>query len=133
VRVGRAPLDTGSSRLPATDVRKELVHLDADAVSGNTRFGYGTGTPPAPAPWVSTNAPVRGTSRPLAGGLAEAISRANSRYCLEEFGATFHDNTDKTSLLDGVSRAARRRVSLRGRVRVQPSSELRQARPCCLQ
>ncbi|WP_128380408.1 methionine adenosyltransferase [Streptomyces cavernae] len=37
----------------------------------------------------------------LADGVAEAISRAYSRYCLDEFGAILHHNTDKTSLLGG--------------------------------
>ncbi|MFE7932946.1 methionine adenosyltransferase [Streptomyces sp. NPDC057456] len=39
----------------------------------------------------------------LADGVAEAISRAYSRYCLEEFGAILHHNTDKTSLLGGAA------------------------------
>ncbi|WP_326762782.1 methionine adenosyltransferase [Streptomyces phaeochromogenes] len=39
----------------------------------------------------------------LADGTAEAISRAYSRYCLEEFGAILHHNTDKTSLLGGAA------------------------------
>ncbi|WP_181800356.1 methionine adenosyltransferase [Streptomyces ipomoeae] len=37
----------------------------------------------------------------LADGTAEAISRAYSRYCLQEFGAILHHNTDKLSLLGG--------------------------------
>ncbi|MFB7337495.1 methionine adenosyltransferase [Streptomyces adustus] len=37
----------------------------------------------------------------LADGVAEAISRAYSRYCLKEFGAILHRNTDKASLLGG--------------------------------
>lgn len=37
----------------------------------------------------------------LADGVAEAISRAYSRYCIEQFGAVLHHNTDKTSLLGG--------------------------------
>lgn len=39
----------------------------------------------------------------LADGVAEAISRAYSRYCLDEFGAILHHNTDKTSLLGGAA------------------------------
>lgn len=37
----------------------------------------------------------------LADGVAEAVSRAYSRYCLDEFGAILHHNTDKTALLGG--------------------------------
>ncbi|MFF0249939.1 methionine adenosyltransferase [Streptosporangium sandarakinum] len=39
----------------------------------------------------------------LADGVAEAISRAYSRYCLEHFGAILHHNTDKTALLGGAA------------------------------
>ncbi|MFF7139449.1 S-adenosylmethionine synthetase [Streptomyces sp. SAI-126] len=39
----------------------------------------------------------------LADGVAEAISRAYSRYCLDQFGAILHHNTDKTSLLGGAA------------------------------
>ncbi|MFC7261503.1 methionine adenosyltransferase [Streptomyces lutosisoli] len=39
----------------------------------------------------------------LADGVAEAISRAYSRYCLDTFGAVLHHNTDKTSLLGGAA------------------------------
>jgi S-adenosylmethionine synthetase len=39
----------------------------------------------------------------LADGVAEAISRAYSRYCLDGFGAILHHNTDKTSLLGGAA------------------------------
>ncbi|GAB3162286.1 methionine adenosyltransferase [Amycolatopsis stemonae] len=39
----------------------------------------------------------------LTDGVAEAISRAYSRYCLEEFGAILHHNTDKTAMLGGAA------------------------------
>lgn len=39
----------------------------------------------------------------LADGVAEAISRAYSRYCVDNFGAVLHHNTDKTALLGGAS------------------------------
>ncbi|MGW9026823.1 methionine adenosyltransferase [Streptomyces sp. NPDC055722] len=39
----------------------------------------------------------------LADGVAEAISRAYSRYCLDAFGWILHHNTDKTSLLGGAA------------------------------
>jgi S-adenosylmethionine synthetase len=39
----------------------------------------------------------------LADGAAEAISRGYSRFCLDEFGAILHHNTDKTSLLGGAA------------------------------
>ncbi|MBC2906753.1 methionine adenosyltransferase [Streptomyces cupreus] len=39
----------------------------------------------------------------LADGVAEAISRCYSRYCLDAFGAILHHNTDKTSLLGGAA------------------------------
>lgn len=39
----------------------------------------------------------------LADGVAEAISRAYSRYCLDTFGAIPHHNTDKMSLLGGAA------------------------------
>ncbi|MEV6983909.1 methionine adenosyltransferase [Sphaerisporangium sp. NPDC051017] len=39
----------------------------------------------------------------LADGVAEAISRAYSRYCLDTFGAILHHNTDKTALLGGLA------------------------------
>jgi len=39
----------------------------------------------------------------LTDGVAEAISRAYSRYCLERFGAILHHNTDKTALLGGAA------------------------------
>lgn len=39
----------------------------------------------------------------LADGLAEELSRAYSRLCLEEFGAILHHNTDKTALLGGAA------------------------------
>lgn len=39
----------------------------------------------------------------LADGVAEAISRAYSRYCLYHFGAILHHNTDKTALLGGAA------------------------------
>jgi len=42
----------------------------------------------------------------LADGVAEAISRSYSRYCLDNFGAVLHHNTDKTALLGGASDAA---------------------------
>ncbi|MFE2578741.1 methionine adenosyltransferase [Streptomyces sp. NPDC059378] len=37
----------------------------------------------------------------LADGVAEAISHAYSRYCLEEFGAILHRNTDKPACSEG--------------------------------
>lgn len=45
----------------------------------------------------------KGSGHPdtLADGVAEAISRAYSRYCLDAFGAILHHNTDKTALLGG--------------------------------
>ena len=39
----------------------------------------------------------------LADGAAEAVSRAYSRYCTDNFGAVLHHNTDKTALLGGAS------------------------------
>lgn len=39
----------------------------------------------------------------LADGVAEAISRAYSRYCMDNFCAVLHHNTDKTALLGGAS------------------------------
>ncbi|MGH3898583.1 MAG: methionine adenosyltransferase [Pseudonocardiaceae bacterium] len=42
----------------------------------------------------------------LADGLAEELSRAYSRLCLEEFGAILHHNTDKTALLGGSATVA---------------------------
>ncbi|GAB2833380.1 methionine adenosyltransferase [Actinocorallia aurea] len=39
----------------------------------------------------------------LADGVAEAVSRAYSTYCLERFGAILHHNTDKTALLGGAA------------------------------
>ncbi|MER5424803.1 methionine adenosyltransferase [Streptosporangium roseum] len=39
----------------------------------------------------------------LADGVAEAISRAYSAYCLQHFGAILHHNTDKTALLGGAA------------------------------
>jgi S-adenosylmethionine synthetase len=39
----------------------------------------------------------------LADGLAEELSRAYSRLCLDEFGAILHHNTDKTALLGGAA------------------------------
>lgn len=39
----------------------------------------------------------------LADGVAEAISREYSRYCLDHFGAVLHHNTDKTALLGGAA------------------------------
>ncbi|MBN1172023.1 MAG: methionine adenosyltransferase [Micromonosporaceae bacterium] len=45
----------------------------------------------------------KGSGHPdtLADGVAEAISRAYSRYCLDRFEAILHHNTDKTALLGG--------------------------------
>ncbi len=37
----------------------------------------------------------------LADAVAEAISRAYCNYCIEQFGAVLHHNTDKTALLGG--------------------------------
>lgn len=50
----------------------------------------------------------KGSGHPdtLADGVAEAISRAYSRYCLDTFGAILHHNTDKTALLGGAAHAA---------------------------
>ena len=47
----------------------------------------------------------KGSGHPdtLADGVAEAISRAYSRYCLDRFGAILHHNTDKTALLGGAA------------------------------
>ncbi|MGW5682906.1 methionine adenosyltransferase [Nonomuraea sp. NPDC003754] len=47
----------------------------------------------------------KGSGHPdtLADGVAEAISRAYSRYCLDTFGAILHHNTDKTALLGGAA------------------------------
>lgn len=42
----------------------------------------------------------------LADGLAEAVSRVYSRYCLEHFGAILHHNTDKSALLGGAAEVA---------------------------
>ena len=42
----------------------------------------------------------------LADGTAEAVSRAYSGYCLDNFGAILHHNTDKTALLGGASEVA---------------------------
>jgi S-adenosylmethionine synthetase len=42
----------------------------------------------------------------LADGAAEAVSRAYSRYCTDNFGAVLHHNTDKTALLGGASDVA---------------------------
>lgn len=39
----------------------------------------------------------------LADGVAEAVSRLYSIYCLEHFGAILHHNTDKTALLGGAA------------------------------
>ncbi|MER7211519.1 methionine adenosyltransferase [Streptosporangium sp. NPDC000239] len=39
----------------------------------------------------------------LADGVAEAVSRHYSAYCLEHFGAILHHNTDKTALLGGAA------------------------------
>lgn len=41
----------------------------------------------------------------LADGVAEAISIAYSRYCLDAFGAVLHHNVDKLALLGGEARA----------------------------
>jgi S-adenosylmethionine synthetase len=48
---------------------------------------------------------LKGSGHPdtLADGVAEAISRAYSRYCLDAFGAILHHNTDKTALLGGAA------------------------------
>ncbi|CUU61218.1 S-adenosylmethionine synthetase [Parafrankia irregularis] len=45
----------------------------------------------------------KGSGHPdtLADGMAEAISRAYSAYCLDHFGAILHHNTDKLALLGG--------------------------------
>lgn len=47
----------------------------------------------------------KGSGHPdtLADGLAEAVSRAYSTYCLEQFGAILHHNSDKTALLGGAA------------------------------
>ncbi|MFE2693706.1 methionine adenosyltransferase [Streptomyces mirabilis] len=47
----------------------------------------------------------KGSGHPdtLADGMAEAISRAYSRYCLDMFGAILHHNTDKLALLGGAA------------------------------
>jgi S-adenosylmethionine synthetase len=47
----------------------------------------------------------KGSGHPdtLADGMAEAISRAYSRYCLDRFGAILHHNTDKLALLGGAA------------------------------
>jgi S-adenosylmethionine synthetase len=42
----------------------------------------------------------------LADGLAEELSRAYSRYCLNQFGMILHHNTDKTALLGGSATVA---------------------------
>ncbi|MCD0451472.1 hypothetical protein LO762_20050 [Actinocorallia sp. API 0066] len=42
----------------------------------------------------------------LADGVAEAVSRAYSAYCLDHFGAILHHNTDKTALLGGAAEVA---------------------------
>ncbi|MBV2366210.1 methionine adenosyltransferase [Streptomonospora nanhaiensis] len=39
----------------------------------------------------------------LADGVAEAVSRAYARYCLDHFGAILHHNSDKTALLGGAA------------------------------
>ncbi|WP_169808753.1 methionine adenosyltransferase [Microtetraspora niveoalba] len=39
----------------------------------------------------------------LADGVAEAVSRAYSNFCLKEFGAILHHNSDKTALLGGAA------------------------------
>lgn len=47
----------------------------------------------------------KGSGHPdtLADGVAEAISREYSRYCLDSVGAILHHNTDKTALLGGAA------------------------------
>ncbi|MET9759973.1 methionine adenosyltransferase [Streptomyces sp. NPDC006372] len=64
-----------------------------------------TGLPTASAALSAEVVERKGAGHPdtLADGVAEAISRAYSRYCLEEFGAILHHNTDKTSLLGGAA------------------------------
>ncbi|MEU8627696.1 methionine adenosyltransferase [Streptomyces sp. NPDC048669] len=50
----------------------------------------------------------KGSGHPdtLADGMAEAISRAYSAYCLDRFGAILHHNTDKLALLGGAADVA---------------------------
>lgn len=47
----------------------------------------------------------KGSGHPdtLTDGVAEAISRAYSQYCLDNFGAILHHNTDKTAMLGGAA------------------------------
>jgi len=64
-----------------------------------------TGLAPASALLGAEVVERKGAGHPdtLADGVADAISRAYSRYCLEQFGAILHHNTDKTSLLGGAA------------------------------
>ncbi|MFJ8140824.1 methionine adenosyltransferase [Streptomyces sp. NPDC096013] len=67
-----------------------------------------TGLMPASAVLGTEVVERKGAGHPdtLADGVAEAISRAYSRYCLDELGAILHHNTDKTSLLGGAADVA---------------------------
>ncbi|WP_214106412.1 methionine adenosyltransferase [Acrocarpospora catenulata] len=62
-----------------------------------------TGLPPADHGLELVERKGAGHPDTLADGVAEAVSRAYSRYCLEEFGAILHHNSDKTALLGGAA------------------------------
>jgi S-adenosylmethionine synthetase len=63
----------------------------------------GTGLPPADHALEVVERKGAGHPDTLADGVAEAVSRSYSRYCLDEFGAILHHNADKTALLGGAA------------------------------
>ncbi|RBM22521.1 methionine adenosyltransferase [Streptomyces sp. PT12] len=69
---------------------------------GSSRVVIETGTP---YPDATTIVERKGLGHPdtLADHLAERLSQAYSRYCLEHFGAVLHHNFDKLALLGGAS------------------------------
>lgn len=63
----------------------------------------GTGLPAADSAIELVERKGVGHPDTLADGVAEAVSRAYSRFCLAEFGAILHHNSDKTALLGGAA------------------------------
>ncbi|WP_158575922.1 methionine adenosyltransferase [Streptomyces corynorhini] len=71
----------------------------------------------------------KGSGHPdtLADGMAEAISRAYSRYCLDHFGAILHHNTDKLALLGGAADVTFGRGELTAPIHVLVNGRITQA------
>lgn len=80
-----------------------MTRLPADVATFDARFSLETGVKPATA---FTLLERKGFGHPdtLADHLAEELSRAYSRWTLEQFGAILHHNFDKLGLLGGATR-----------------------------